>query len=130
MDRTAVLSIDQGLFSFPKPTFKHLVGYVFSGLLMFGALALYLSSVSIPDVPRVEEATVIPYLHDDMASYDYGPLQGGYDSEEYAAQAAFVVVPLELVDGSLLTTVAVGLKIKRTAVANTHTVRAWPRLNR
>ena len=99
MDRTAVLSIDQGLFSFPKPTFKHMVGYFFSGLLMFGALALYLSSVSIPDVPRVEEATVIPYLHDDMASYDYGPLQGGYDSEEYAAQAAFVVVPLELVDG-------------------------------
>ena len=99
MDRTAVLSIDQGLFSFPKPTFKHMVGYFFSGLLMFGALALYLSSVSIPDVPRVEEATVIPYLHDNMASYDYGPLQGGYDSEEYAAQAAFVVVPLELVDG-------------------------------
>ena len=99
MDRTAVSSIDQGLFSFPKPSFKHLVGYFFSGLLMFGALALYLSSVSIPDVPRVEEATVIPYLHDDMASYDYGPVQGGYDSEEYAAQAAFVVVPLELVDG-------------------------------
>ena len=58
-----------------------------------------MSSVSIPDVPRVEEATVIPYLHDDMASYDYGPVQGGYDSEEYAAQAAFVVVPLELVEG-------------------------------
>jgi hypothetical protein len=99
MDRAAVQSIDQGLFSFPKPAFKHMVGYFFSGLLMFGALALYLSSVSIPDVPRVEEATVIPYLHDDMASYDYGPLQGGYDSEEYAAQAAFVVVPLELVGG-------------------------------
>ena len=43
---------------------------------------------------RMEEANVLPYLHDDMAAYEYGSLQDGYDSDEYAARAAFVVVPL------------------------------------
>ena len=101
MDRTEVQSIDQGLFAFPKPTLKHGVGYFFSASLVVAALVLYSTSLLIPDVPRVEEATVIPYLHDDMSSYEYGPLQDGYNSNEYAIEAAFVVVPLELVEGVL-----------------------------
>ncbi|MGB1419331.1 MAG: hypothetical protein ACPG7K_00975 [Poseidonia sp.] len=101
MDRTEVQSIDQGLFAFPKPTLRHGVGYFFSAALVVAALVLYSTSLLIPDVPRVEEATVIPYLHDDMSSYEYGPLQDGYNSNEYAVEAAFVVVPLELVEGVL-----------------------------
>ena len=101
MDRTEVQSIDQGLFAFPKPTLKHAIGYFFSAGFVVGALVLYSTSLLIPDVPRVEEATVIPYLHDDMSSYEYGPLQDGYNSNEYAIKAAFVVVPLELVEGVL-----------------------------
>ena len=101
MDPTEVQSIDQGVFAFPKPTFKHGLGYVFSISAMLVAFGLFSSSLVIPDVPRVEEANVLPYLHDDMAAYEYGSLQDGYDSDEYAAQAAFVVVPLELVEGTL-----------------------------
>lgn len=101
MDRTEVQSIDQGVFAFPKPTFRHGIGYFISLVLVVVAIGLYSSSLVIPDVPRVEEATVLPYLHDDMASYDYGPVQKGYDEEEYARKAAFVVVPLELVEGTV-----------------------------
>ena len=101
MDPTEVQSIDQGVFAFPKPTFKHGLGYVFSISAMLVAFGLFSSSLVIPDVPRVEEANVLPYLHDDMAAYEYGSLQDGYDSDEYASQAAFVVVPLELVEGTL-----------------------------
>ena len=101
MDRTEVQSIDQGVFAFPKPTLRHGIGYLISLGLVVVAFGLYSSSLVIPDVPRVEEATVLPYLHDDMAAYDYGSLQDGYDSREYADQAAFVVVPLELVEGTL-----------------------------
>lgn len=101
MDRTEVQSIDQGVFAFPKPTFRHGIGYFISLVFVVVAIGLYSSSLVIPDVPRVEEATVLPYLHDDMASYDYGPVQKGYDEEEYARKAAFVVVPLELVEGTV-----------------------------
>ena len=101
MDRTEVQSIDQGVFAFPKPTFKHGVGYFISGTLLLVALGMFLSSLAIPDVPRVEEANVLPYLHEDMAAYEYGSLQDGYDPNEYAGQAAFILVPLELVKGTL-----------------------------
>ena len=101
MDPTEVQSIDQGVFAFPKPTFRHGLGYFFSIVGMFIAFGLYSSSLIIPDVPRVDEADVLPYLHDDMAAYEYGPLQDGYDVDEYANQAAFVVVPLELVEGTV-----------------------------
>ncbi|MED5566818.1 MAG: hypothetical protein VX382_03090, partial [Candidatus Thermoplasmatota archaeon] len=101
MDPTEVQSIDQGVFAFPKPTLRHAFGYLFSIIGVVVALGLYTSSLVIPDVPRVEEATVLPYLHEDMAAYEYGPLQDGYDSDEYADQAAFILVPLELVEGTL-----------------------------
>ena len=100
MDPTEVQSIDQGVFAFPKPTFRHGMGYFFSIVGMFIAFGLYSSSLIIPDVPRVDEADVLPYLHDDMAAYEYGPLQDGYDVDEYEP-AAFVVVPLELVEGTV-----------------------------
>ena len=76
MDRTEVQSIDQGLFAFPKPTLKHGVGYFFSASLVVAALVLYSTSLLIPDVPRVEEATVIPYLHDDMSVLRIRPASG------------------------------------------------------
>ena len=101
MDPTEVQSIDQGVFAFPKPTLRHAFGYLFSIIGVVVALGLYTSSLVIPDVPRVEEATVLPYLYEDMAAYEYGPLQDGYDSDEYADQAAFILVPLELVEGTL-----------------------------
>ena len=101
MDRTEVQSIDQGVFAFPKPTVRHGIGYAISIACFLTAFGMFTSSLVIPDVPRVEEATVLPYLHEDMASYEYGSLQAGYDSDEYADLAAFVVVPLELVEGTL-----------------------------
>ena len=66
---------------------------------MLTAYTLYSQSLGIPDVPRVEEATVLPYLHDDVSAYDLAPVQKGYDGGEYASEAAFVVVPLELEEG-------------------------------
>ena len=61
MDPTEVQSIDQGVFAFPKPTLGHAFGYLFSIIGVVVALGLYTSSLVIPDVPRVEEATVLPY---------------------------------------------------------------------
>lgn len=101
MGPTDVHSIDQGFFFLPKPTGRHMVGYLLSLLGVLIAFGMYTSSLVIPDVPRVEEATVLPYLHDDMGLYDHGPLQKGYGSGEYASEAAFVVIPLELVEGVL-----------------------------
>lgn len=101
MDRTQVQSIDQGLFAFPKPMLRHIVGYTISFCLFMAALGLYSHSLTIPDVPRVEEATVLFHLHEDTSNYEFGPLQDGYDNLEYASEAAFVVVPLELIAGEI-----------------------------
>jgi hypothetical protein len=49
----------------------------------------------------VDEATITPYIYDDMEDYEFQAVQKGYDGEEYAEQAAFVVVPLELTEGVL-----------------------------
>lgn len=75
MDRTQVQSIDQGLFAFPKPMKRHIVGYAISFCLFVATFTLYSGSLAIPDVPRVEEATVLPFLHEDISDYDFGPLQ-------------------------------------------------------
>ena len=52
MDPSEVQSIDQGVFAFPKPTFKHGLGYVFSISAMLVAFGLFSSSLVIPDVPH------------------------------------------------------------------------------
>ncbi|RJU83592.1 MAG: hypothetical protein DWC05_07815, partial [Candidatus Poseidoniales archaeon] len=101
MDRTQVQSIDQGLFAFPRPMLRHIVGYTISFCFFLAAFGLYSDSLTIPDVPRVEEATVLYHLHEDISNYEFGPLQDGYDDLEYASEAAFVVVPLELIAGEI-----------------------------
>ena len=128
MDPTEVQSIDQGVFAFPKPTFKHGLGYVFSISAMLVAFGLFSSSLVIPDVPR-EEANVLPYLHDDMAAYEYGSLQDGYDSDEYAAQAAFVVVPLNSLRERWPTTIANGWKTTKAGGIGI-TISPWQTPNR
>ena len=93
--------LDHGFFHIPKPTPGHSRGYGISAVLLIIGLFLYNSSLSIPDVPRIEEAEVLLALHDDPSDYEYGVLQKGYDAEEYASTAAFVVVPLELESGTI-----------------------------
>ena len=99
MDRLAVQSLDQGMFAFPRPKLIHVIGYIITFFSVLTAYTLYSQSLTIPDVPRVEEATVLPYLHDDVSAYDFAPVQKGYDVDEYASEAAFIVVPLELEEG-------------------------------
>ena len=99
MDRLAVQSLDQGAFAFPRPTARHIFGYILAFVALLIAFIMYSQSQSIPDVPRVEEATVIPYIYDDVSAYEFEAVQKGYDGDEYAQQAAFVVVPLELIEG-------------------------------
>jgi hypothetical protein len=101
MNKTSVQSIDQGAFSFPRPSFKHAMGYLIAIVLFSNAMVSYLSSADIPDVPRLDEATALPALHEDIEAYDFKALQAGYDSSEYAEEAAFVIVPLELVEGRI-----------------------------
>jgi len=101
MERLAVQSLDQGAFAFPRPTLRHIIGYILSFFAMLTAYTLYSQSLVIPDVPRVEEATILPYLHDDVSAYNFATVQEGYDAYEYASEAAFVVVPLELEQGTI-----------------------------
>ena len=103
MDRLAVQSLDQGMFAFPRPKPIHVFGYAMTFFAVLTAYILYSQSLSIPDVPRVEEATVLPYLHEDVSAYDFAPVQKGYDGDEYASEAAFILVPLELEDGTIAT---------------------------
>ena len=75
MDRLAVQSLDQGMFAFPRPKVIHIIGYIITLSSVLTAYTLYSQSLGIPDVPRVEEATVLPYLHDDVSAYDLAPVQ-------------------------------------------------------
>jgi hypothetical protein len=93
--------LDHGFFQFPRPTVRHFIGYFIAGAMFLFAFSLYSSSLDIPDVPRVDEATQLPSLLEDHAVYDYGPLQQGYESGNYASKAAFVIVPLELESGTI-----------------------------
>jgi len=56
--------LDHGFFHFPNST-GNTGGYVVSAVLLIIGLFLYNSSLSIPDVPRIEEAEVLLALHDD-----------------------------------------------------------------
>ena len=103
MDRLAVQSLDQGMFAFPRPKPIHVFGYAMTFFAVLTAVTMYSQSLSIPDVPRVEEATVLPYLHEDVSAYDFAPVQKGYDGDEYASEAAFILVPLELEGGTIAT---------------------------
>ena len=105
MDRLAVQSLDQGMFAFPRPKVIHIIGYIITLSSVLTAYTLYSQSLGIPDVPRVEEATVLPYLHDDVSAYDLAPVQKGYDGGEYASEAAMIA-------GGLRT-------MKETGVGNT-----------
>ena len=60
-----------------------MVGYTISFCLFMAAFGLYSDSLTIPDVPRVEEATVLSHLHEDISDYEFGPLQDGYDAVSY-----------------------------------------------
>ena len=97
--RVDVQSIHHGFFHFPRPGGKAIAGYVLSGILLIVSLGLYASSLSIPDVPRLDEAEQLSSLPDDPSTLDFIPVQDGYDPAEYASEAAFIIVPLELQRG-------------------------------
>jgi len=97
--RADVQSIDQGFFHFPRPNTKGRAGYFISGILLLVSIGLYLSSLSIPDVPRIDEAEQLLSLPEDPSELNYIPVQDGYDTSEYASEAAFIIVPLELQQG-------------------------------
>ena len=111
-----IRALDHGFFQFPRPTTRHVVGYVIASGLFLVAFGLYTSSLSIPDVPRVEEAELLSSLHDDPGEYDYGELQKGYKQGDYAQTAAFVVIPLELEQGLLGQDESNGLRTMRATV--------------
>ena len=99
MAESELKNLDQGVFCFPRPGPLHTLGYVLSAILFIVAAGLYSTSLYIPDVPRVDEAIVHASLETDPSSYEFVDVQGGYDEDEYASQAAFVIVPLELERG-------------------------------
>ncbi len=90
-----VQDLDHGLFQFSPPTWKHAIGYGIAILLFTVGFFTYSSSLSIPDVPRTDEAQTFTELQE-SETYDYGPVQDGYDPEEYAQEAAFIIINLEL----------------------------------
>ena len=94
-----IQSLDHGFFQFPRPTTRHIIGYIIAAVLFMVSYGMYASSLSIPDVPRVEEADVLPSLFQNPADYDFEPVQKGYDQGYYDSHAAFIVVPLELEEG-------------------------------
>jgi len=93
--------LDHGFFQMSRPTPKHLAAYVFAALFFLVSLGLFASSLFIPDVPRTDEAARLSALPTDPSVYDVVPVQAGYDADEYAASAAFVIVPLELEAGTI-----------------------------
>jgi len=101
MENTELQSIDQGAFSIPRPKLKHTIGYIIAASFIFSAVQGYMVSLTIPDIPRIDEATALPALYEDMDAYEFKPVQSGYDSSEYASEAAFIVVPLELEEGRI-----------------------------
>lgn len=93
--------LDHGFFQFPKTTLVNKLGYALALVAFLVAGVLYSTSLSIPDVPRVDEAKFLTELPADVDDLTFVDVQDGYDSGEYAAQAAFIVVPLELEQGGL-----------------------------
>ena len=57
-----VQGLDHGFFQFPRPTTRHIIGYIIAAVLFMVSYGMYASSLGIPDVPRVEEADVLPSL--------------------------------------------------------------------
>ncbi|MGB1588231.1 MAG: hypothetical protein ACPHJD_05395 [Poseidonia sp.] len=96
-------SLNHGVLHIPRPSTLHKFGYLVSSILFAVALFLYSSSLSIPDIPRLDEATEMDSLPGDLSSLSYLPTEKGYDSTEYASSAAFIIVPLELERGLVAT---------------------------
>ena len=91
--------LDHGFFQMSRPSLKHGVAYAFAALFFLVSLGLFATSLSIPDVPRIDEADRLGTLPTDPSEYDVVPVQAGYDADEYAESAAFVIVPLRLEAG-------------------------------
>ena len=91
--------LDHGFFQMARPSLKHGVAYVFAALFFLVSLGLFATSLSVPDVPRIDEADRLGTLPNDPSEYDVVPVQAGYDADEYAESAAFVIVPLRLEAG-------------------------------
>ncbi len=93
-----VQDLDHGLFQFSPPTWKHMIGYSIAILFFLIGLITFSTSLSIPDIPRVDEAELYSHLQEPDV-YDYGPVQAGYEPQEYNQEAAFIIVNLELQRG-------------------------------
>jgi hypothetical protein len=100
-NRADIQSLNHGTFHFPRPNAFQRIGYIFSVILFLVGLFLYSSSLSIPDVPRLDEAEQLAILPEDLSALDFQPVQKGYDPDEYAAEAAFIIVPMELRSGTV-----------------------------
>lgn len=95
-----IQDLDHGLFQFSPPTWKHMIGYCVAALLFLVGFITYSTSLNIPDIPQTNEAELYSELQDPY-DYDYGPVQAGYEPEEYAQEAAFIIVNLELQRGTI-----------------------------
>ena len=95
--------LDHGLFQISRPTVRQAIGYILAGLMFFVAFGMFVNSLSIPDVPQIEEAKQFSSLPSDDSQYDFQPVQSGYDDDEYKQEAAFIIVPLTLETGRIAT---------------------------
>ncbi|MDA7464389.1 hypothetical protein N9N14_01635 [Candidatus Poseidonia alphae] len=94
-----VTDLDQGLFKFPLPTWRGLIGYLIALSMFVSAFTMYSSGQSIPDIPQLSEADRLDELGD-IDSYNFQSLQDGYEQPHYQSnKAAFVLIPLELEEG-------------------------------
>ena len=98
-----VRDLDHGFFQFPRPTWKHAIGYGIAAILFLSAYSMYSSGLSIPDIPQISEADRLDEIGD-IESYNFQTLQEGYEQAQYQEnQAAFVLIPLELEQGVIAT---------------------------
>ncbi|MBQ71022.1 MAG: hypothetical protein CMA65_06005 [Euryarchaeota archaeon] len=98
-----VRDLDHGFFQFPKPTWKHAIGYGIAAILFLSAYSMYSAGLSIPDIPQISEADRLDEIGE-IESYNFQTLQEGYEQAQYQQnQAAFVLIPLELEQGVIAT---------------------------
>ena len=94
-----VRSLDHGLFEIPKPTRAQAIGYAISVCMIVFSLLAFITSLGIPDIPRLDEAQRVDSLDTSLDTYAFEAVQSGYNIEEYASEAAFIILPLQLEQG-------------------------------
>ena len=92
-------SLQHGFFQFTFPhTWKGIVPWVISAIMLLGATVTVIISLDIPDVPPIEDSQYVDTLGeiDDDQTVDLGP---GWED---GGEAVFAVIEVEIVEGTLV----------------------------